>query len=122
MKNKLWIIVIAAIFIVSAAIAVFQYTHKTKGQFAEIYQDGVLLQTVDLSKDTEFTLWSDNGGYNTIRVREGTIAVVEASCPDKVCVHQGAVSGGPQPIVCLPNKLVIKVISPSGDVPDIIVG
>ncbi len=122
MKNRFWIIVISAIFVISAVIAVLQYTHKAPGQFAEIYQDGVLIQTVDLGKDAEFTITNDGGGYNTILVKNGAISVIEANCPDKYCIHQGAISGGAQPIVCLPNKLVIKIAEPSGDEPDIIVG
>jgi hypothetical protein len=122
MKNRFWIIVIAAIFIAAAVIAVLQYTQKAPGQYAEIYQDGVLLQTVDLSKDSEFTISNNAGGYNTILVKDGAISVIEANCPDKYCIHQGAISGGAQPIVCLPNKLVIKIAAPSGDEPDIVVG
>lgn len=122
MKNRFWILVIMAIFVISAAAAVFQYTHKAPGQYAEIYQDAVLIQTVDLSIDTEFIITNDAGGYNTILVKNGAISVSEANCPDKYCIHQGAISGGPQPIVCLPNKLVIKIVSPTGDAPDMIVG
>lgn len=122
MKNKFWILIIIAVFVISAAFAVYQYTHKAPGRFAEITQDGVLIRTVDLTVNAEFTIENPAGGYNRIQVKGGAVSVIEASCPDKVCIHQGAVSGGAQPIVCLPNKLVIKVISPSGDEPDLIVG
>ena len=122
MKNRFWILIIAVIFVLSAAVAVYQYVHKTPGRLAEIYQDGVLIQTVDLSRDTEFTITNDAGGYNRIQVRDGAIAVIEASCPDKVCIHQGAISDSAQPIVCLPNKLVIRIASPSQDAPDAVAG
>ncbi|NLA86625.1 MAG: NusG domain II-containing protein [Clostridiales bacterium] len=122
MKNRFWILLITVILILSAAAAVYIYTHKTPGRFAEITQDGVLIRTVDLNQDAEFTIESPSGGYNRIRVENGAISVVEASCPDKVCIRQGAISDGAQPIVCLPNKLVIKITSPSRNAPDAIAG
>ncbi len=122
MNNKFWILLIAIILILSAAAAGYIYTHKTPGRFAEITQDSVLVRTVDLKQDAEFTIESPNGGYNRILVKNGAVSVVEASCPDKVCIHQGAISDRAQPIVCLPNKLVIKVTLPSRDAPDAIAG
>lgn len=122
MKNRFWAALIAAIFALSAAAAVIIYTQKSPGRSAEIIRDGVLIRTVDLTVDAEFTIENPAGGYNRIRVRDGAVSVIEASCPDKVCIRQGAVSGGAHPIVCLPNKLVIRIISPSGDEPDLIVG
>ena len=122
MKNRFWVALITAIFVLSAAAAVIIYTQRSPGRFAEIIQDGVLIRTVDLTVNAEFTIENSAGGYNRIQVEDGAVSVIEASCPDKVCIHQGAVSAGPQPIVCLPNKLVIKIITPSGDEPDLIVG
>lgn len=122
MKNKVWVLLIAAIFVISVAVAVFQYTQKAPGRYAEITQNSVLIQTVDLRINAEFTIESSDGGFNRILVRDGAISVVEASCPDKICIHQGAISDHAQPIVCLPNKLVIKIASPSSDKPDAIAG
>jgi hypothetical protein len=76
MKNRFWIIVIAAIFVISAIIAVLQYTHKAPGQYAEIYQDGVLIQTVDLGKDAEFTITTTPAATTRLG-QDGAISVVE---------------------------------------------
>ena len=35
----------------------------------------------------------------------------DADCPDKDCVNQGWISRPGQMIVCLPNRLVIKIES-----------
>jgi hypothetical protein len=37
------------------------------------------------------------------------LAIVSASCPDQICVHQGFISTSLLPITCLPNRLVIRV-------------
>ena len=33
----------------------------------------------------------------------------EADCPDKLCVHQKAISAENESIVCLPNRVVVTV-------------
>ena len=50
------------------------------------------------------------GGSNTILVEQGRIRVIEANCPDQVCVDQGWISNGTVPIVCLPHKLMIQIV------------
>lgn len=110
-STRFWIGIIAVLLAVSSVAAVLQFTDQKRGGFAEIYQNGVLIKTVSLNVDAEFTVKAENGGYNTIVIRDGKIAIVDASCPDKICIHQGAVSSGAKPIVCLPNRLVIRVVS-----------
>ena len=121
-STRFWIITIAAIFTVSLVTATFQYTRVNNGKYAEIIQNGVLIRTVDLRMNQEFTVKAGNGGYNKIRVNDGKIAVIEASCPDKICVHQGAIANSSKTIVCLPNKLVIKIVSSKPDSVDGIAG
>lgn len=79
---------------------------------ARIYQNGVLIREIDLEAVSEshvITVEGENGSYNNILVEKGKISVIEASCPDHVCINQGTISDGITPIVCLPNKLVIKI-------------
>ena len=48
-------------------------------------------------------------GYNIIEIGDEKLRVIEASCPDKIDVKQGYISGIGETIVCLPNKLVIEI-------------
>ena len=73
---------------------------------AEIYQNGKLLYTLDLTQDVQLTIQGEYG-TNVITVREGKIAVTEADCPDGYCMDRGFCNSGAQ-IVCLPNRLVIR--------------
>lgn len=81
-------------------------------QEAEIWQDGRLVRTIPLRQGyrEEFRL----GGaehYNVIEMNNGRIRVLNADCPDRICVRTGWVSAAPNQIVCLPWKVVIKVVS-----------
>lgn len=111
--KKICIAAAAILLTLGIAGSIFIYTHKADGTLtAKVYQDGTLIKTIDLSAVTEsysFTVESENGAYNTIEVRPGEIAVVEASCPDKVCINMGFIKNPSLPISCLPNKLVIQL-------------
>ena len=79
---------------------------------ADLYQNGELLQTIRLDTVTAeytFEVSGNAGATNTVCVRPGSIAIVSASCPDQICVHQGFISTSLLPITCLPNRLVIRV-------------
>ena len=54
-------------------------------------------------------------------VEKGQISMLEADCPDKVCVKQGAISDGARPIICLPNNVLIKLTDDENDT-DITIG
>ena len=79
--------------------------------------NGRLIRTVELDSESEqtFTVYSDDGGYNVIKVSDGAISVSDADCPDKICVKTAPVSDGIQPIVCMPHKLVIRVEARRGE-------
>ena len=79
---------------------------------ARITLDGALVREIDLTGVEEpfsFTVEGPAGLTNTILVEPGRIRVSEADCPDQICVHQGFISDGTTPIVCLPNKLIIQI-------------
>lgn len=80
---------------------------------ALIYSDGELLYEIRL--DTvmnEYTIEIPHGNSsNTVLVGHGRISVCEADCPDKVCVNTGAITDGIIPILCLPNRLEIRIVN-----------
>lgn len=109
----LFIVMILLVFIASAGY-LFLATRSKKADpyVADIYQNGTLIKSIPLYQVTEvyrFTVTGENGAENVIEVRPGSIGVISASCPDKICVHQGFYSDSLLPITCLPNRLVIRL-------------
>lgn len=85
---------------------------KEEGQVARITLNGKVVQEIDLSRVEQpytLTLEGPGGFSNTITVEKGQICVSKAGCPDQICVHQGYISDGTTPIVCLPNRLIIEI-------------
>jgi hypothetical protein len=132
LKNKplyikaAWLIGGTLILILAASIiTLFLFNQKNSGKTALIYQNGNLIQTIDLedvSEPYQFTVQGDNEKSNTIEVRKNSIGIVKADCPDKLCVNMGFIHNSTVPITCLPNRLVIRITDiPSQTVLDDIV-
>lgn len=49
-------------------------------------------------------------GTNVIEVADGAVHVDSATCSNKDCMRQGAISQQRQQIICLPNKLWIEIV------------
>lgn len=84
---------------------------KGSGARVEVSVDGKIVETLLLDKDTELTIPGSGGGSNHLVIRDGEAYVHQASCPDKVCVHQGSIHQPGEMIVCLPNKMIAKITS-----------
>lgn len=108
---------IGVVLIISVTAFCLIQQKKQKAEeacIARIYQNGTLIEEIDLSKveqTYEKTIESSNGGYNVIEVRHGSIGIIEADCPDKLCQKQGFADKALTSIVCLPNRLVIEMES-----------
>lgn len=87
-------------------------------RIAHIYQDGELIRSIPLNEVTDtytFTVTGAADCHNEIEVRPGSIGMISADCPDKLCVHQGFIDTSLLPITCLPNHLVIQITEENSD-------
>ena len=103
------ILAAAILLLAAAAFGISHYIRRTPAAIAQVSVDGAVVETLDLSKDTEITVTSSNGGTNHLIVKDGEIWCSEASCPDKVCVHQGKKHLNSDTIVCLPNQMIVTI-------------
>lgn len=111
-KKREIILVLILLVAASAGFLVNQAMHRQPAARVEITVDGHLVQTLDLNQDADLIIDGANGGTNHLIIQNGTAWVSEASCPDKVCVHQGKVSMNGELIVCLPNRMIAKIVAP----------
>ena len=112
MSNKKAVLILILIVILSAAAIVLRGVWTQNAKTAVIYQNGEIIREINLDgidEPIEFTIEGDNGQTNDVRAEKGRIRIETASCPDKICVHQGWIENGVVPIVCLPNKVTIEI-------------
>ena len=120
--NRFWLAVLGFVVIVSA-IAMLA-PKRASASRANIYQDGELVESLDLSSITEprtLTVRSSLGS-NAILAESGRVCVSDANCPDRLCVRRGWLSDSTLPIVCLPHRLVIRLETRDAPKVDAIVG
>jgi hypothetical protein len=99
----------------------YKLVHREPGAYITIRVDGSVYKTLPLSRDTALDIPGADGGNNHLVIQDGKASISDADCPDKLCVHQTAISNDGESLVCLPHKLIVKVSSESqGDAPDVV--
>jgi len=108
-KIKIIIIMTAILFVTGIIGSVF-ILRPSENHIAEIVHDGEIIYTFDLSStpDQSIIIKSKNGSSNTIKIENGEIFISSSECPDKTCVNMGKLKSDSMPVVCLPNRLIIR--------------
>ena len=109
------LIIILSILGFAIFFMILPYLNSNK-PFAEISIDNKIVDKIELTKNSTFEI-------NNImfEVKDGEIKVFHSPCHDKICERTGFISKPGQVIVCLPEKLVVKIVcADSGS--DLVVG
>ena len=112
MKTKFWIYLLTILLAVCTVISLWLFRPGQQATAVQIRSEGKLLYTLPLAVDRQIRVETSRG-TNVVTIREGRVAVTEATCPDGHCMARGYCAGGTQ-IVCLPNLLVIEFIGKRG--------
>ena len=110
MKKKDFILIFVILLIAVVSFGINHFTNAKSGKQIEIYVDNELYKTYDIDDEDEFKIESEEG-YNVVKIHNHGAQITEASCPDKVCIHEGFITKPIESIVCLPNKVHIKIIT-----------
>lgn len=104
MKKK-EVIFIAAIVLLALALWAGMYLIR-RGSYGSvrITVDGQEYGTYSLAEDQTIAI----GSTNTCEIRDGKVKMIQADCPDQLCIRQHAIGSAGGTIVCLPNKVVIE--------------
>lgn len=117
------ILLICALFAVSAAALVYLFVFRSSGDTVRVTVDGELYGTYSLSQSiSEDIRTGENASeLNRMVISDGKAYMEHASCPDGICVSHRPIFRDGESIVCLPNKVVVTVITDGGtDAPDIV--
>jgi len=106
-KTKADIILISALLVITALSYLFLQMNSKEGHYAIVAIDGVETERYSLDKNGQYAL---NGGTNILVIEDGYAYLIDANCPDKLCVSQGKIQYTGQCITCLPNKLTVTIV------------
>ena len=108
-KNDVIFIGFLAVFCIAVCVWVYK-GGAVEGSNIMITVDGKEYGTYSLLEEQTITI-GEGETINIIEIKGGKAYMKEASCPDQLCVDQNEISFDKESIICLPNKVVITVIS-----------
>ena len=106
MKKNDILLAIIVLIIAATGFLFYQSLGKKDTGTVVITVDGNVFGTYSLEKDREISI----GDTNYLIIKDGKVDMVEADCPDQICVDHKSISKNKETIVCLPNKVVVEVV------------
>lgn len=103
------------LLVIGSLGAIYWQGTREVGSFATVRVSGEDWLRVDVSsveglEEYEIVQSFPTGeAYHRLVVGQGEIRIVEANCPDQVCVLQGGAVASGRPVVCLPYQVVITM-------------
>lgn len=107
-KNDFYLIV--GIILLISLLLLFMQIFKVEGSKLLITIDGKEHKTFYINEDTTYKILQENGEWNTLEIKDGYVRMLDASCPDKLCVKHRRIHYDNESITCLPNRVVLRVI------------
>ena len=107
------ILIILFFLLVAVFLFVLPLLNKTSSLTADIYEDGKIVKSIDLSDPEEEGEIEINGCR--IRVSGGKVRFLESDCRDKICVDTGELNRAGDSAICLPNRVAVIVRSGGND-------
>ena len=110
MIKKADIVLLIIILAVGIPLSVLSLTAGTAGDKVQISADGEVYGSYPLDMDREIEVTED-GHTNHITIKDGQVSMSYSTCLNQICVNTGAISETKDAIVCLPNRVVVEIIS-----------
>ncbi|WP_167956613.1 NusG domain II-containing protein [Anaerosporobacter faecicola] len=114
MKKNDIILIVSLLAVIGIFVLITQLVSKP-GAYAVIKIDGKIVEKLPLDQDTKVEIHGAGGGTNTVVVKNGSVFVQDADCPDRYCVKHKKIKADTETIVCLPNKMVIEIVGSKND-------
>ena len=114
------LILFGAIVIFGLAILLANAALQKPGATAEVVSGQTIIGTYELRNDCMVVIEGDGDARNVVEISDGVAKMMESNCPNGDCMSQRGISRAGQSLVCLPNKVLVR-IEGAGDMLDSIV-
>jgi hypothetical protein len=109
--RKADLLLLGGILAAGCVLAIVLLLTRGSGNEVQIRVDGQVVETLELSQDQTYEIQGVGGGTNLLVIQNGEAWVEEATCPDGLCENMGKISQNGQSVICLPNKVVVEIVS-----------
>ena len=100
------VILAVSLLAFSAVLGILFLISRPEPEYVSVWLDGMEIARLPLNQDCRHAI----GSGNTIEISGGSVRMIEADCPDKICVRTGPISRSGQSIVCAPHKVVVTIV------------
>lgn len=107
--KRLDYILIAFIMVVSILGLIFVKVTNKEGTSCKVYLNGQVYGSYLLDKTQNVDIIVGDRITNTIQIEDGSVKMIYADCPDKVCINQGEIDGSIETICCAPNNIIVVI-------------
>ncbi len=118
--------IIVILIILALGVGILLYNNHQKSSndlIAVISFDNHEVMRINLSESENGTFVLEEDSSIIFEIKDGSIGFIHSDCPDQLCVAAGFLDQSGESAVCLPNKVVLKILSASenDDTPDAVV-
>jgi hypothetical protein len=108
MNKSDWKLIIITFLIAIILYSLTLVMNNKNAKEAFVYYEDKLLLRIDLSINKRYKVEGYNGEV-IIETNNNKIRVKKENSPLHICSYKGFTSSAYKPIICLPNKIVIKI-------------
>lgn len=119
-KNDIILIIFLLVIVCFIGTFIYLFNRNNTELYVEICVNGRINDRfiLETGNDSRKELNLETG--NVLIVENGAVYIKDADCPDKLCVKQGKITKAGQSIICLPNKLVVRIVGNDDDGLDVV--
>ena len=107
--RKTDIILIAVILIISAVFVLYGLFISEPTKSVYIFVNNEEIGNYSIVENQKIELDFDGIIGGTVVISDGFVWVENFGCPDKLCEKTGKISRVGEVIICLPNKMIIRI-------------
>lgn len=106
--NRKDFLVFSIIFSIIFIAYLFSRVNNSRGEIVLIQVNGRDFLHLSVNQNRIIKV-SGPLGISIIEIEDGKVRMLSSPCPDKLCIKEGYINKPGQLIVCVPNKIVIKI-------------
>ena len=108
--------IILVVLVLAAAVFLPFALAPSRSLTCEITKDGELVKRVCLGAGYHETITLEGAATNTIIIDDAAVYFSQSTCPDQVCVRTGKLTRAGQIAVCLPNRVIVRLIGAQNEI------
>lgn len=110
---------IGIILVIIIIIFILFNINKNKGNTVLVYYDNKIILEKNLNIDSKYVVDGYLGEVE-IEVKDRKVRVIKENSPKHICSREGYIKDSSKPLICLPNKIIIKITDKESNIDGVV--